>query len=125
MALCMDYFLFARVAAACFGAPTLLGVLWFSDSLSLIMLITGTALGVCCLGAAFSARGVKPDGSVRSSVTTLCIVGIAAGLVWLMSDVSSALQDPGEWIAVAIRLASIGALTVIALESTTVLRNAE
>ena len=111
----MDFYLLARVIAAVFGVPSLLGVLWFADSLGRVLITSGLLMGFCSLAVAFSPRSKLPSGEPRRIVFSLCLVGIVAGLVLVVSDIGGSFEE--EWHVVIMRLAHIAALAAIAIEA--------
>lgn len=110
----MDLHLLARVATACFGLVTLIGVAWFSNSLGPVLITSGLLMGLCSLTVAFLARS-EASRELQRIVFFLCLVGIAAGLVLIANDIRRSFED--EWPAVLMRLVHITALAVIAIEA--------
>jgi hypothetical protein len=72
----------ARVMVGVLGIPTLLGVVWFAESLSHIELITGTVLGTCSL------LSVLVPGQTTASppmiMRMVYVAGILSGVVLVL-----------------------------------------
>ena len=111
----MDAYLLARVIAVVFALPSLLGVLWFADSLGPMLITAGLLVGLCGLTVAFSPRSKLPSGEPRRIVVALCLLGIGGGLVLIVSDISRPFEI--EWHVVTIRLIQIAAPAAIAIEA--------
>ena len=104
----------SRVLVAFFGFTTLLGVLWFSDSLGGAFIIAGVLMGFSSLTIAVVPQRKLSSRTTRRTLVALCVIATGAGLVLLTDDFSASYGI--EWDVVAMRLLHITALTTIAVK---------
>lgn len=110
-----EFYTIARIYVGFMGFIILGGILWFASSLSNAIDIAGTLAGFSGLAAA----SISPDKlyihSVRWVLIGLCSIGISAGLVLVVDDLS---QSNGvgavEWDVVAMKTYHVAALVVMA-----------
>lgn len=109
-------YFWSRLLAGFFGFTTLLGIIWFSDSLGRAVIIAGLLMGFSSIAAALVPARALSNKAVRPLVTILCVVGIGAGLVLVANDVRGPLSKI-EWDVLAIRFLHIGSLAVLAAKA--------
>lgn len=111
----------ARVIAGFLGFTSLVGVIWFGAALSDIEVSGGLVFGLASLTLAVVPKRKLKDTNARRAVTSLCVVGGAAGAILVATNLAS--PYPVEWDVVAINLFNIGALLAIAAKAQMVARN--
>ena len=105
----------ARIYTGFMGPSLLLGVLWFSDTLSNTIIIAGVLAGFSSVAAASISQHKLPIHSARWFLIVLCIIGISAGFVLLVDDLGKPSgAERIEWDVVAIKALDIAALSVLA-----------
>jgi hypothetical protein len=77
-------FVLAKVVVGVLGIPTILGVVWFADSLSSVEIITGSILGLSSLLAAAIPKRMFSRSPMRAFTLLLCGAGIISGLNLLL-----------------------------------------
>lgn len=107
----------SRVLVVFFGLTTLLGVVWFANSLGETVVIVGIIMGLSSLGAAFVSFRMLTSGATRRVLITLCAIGIGAGFILIANDLGASRGI--EWDVVAIRLLHIVALATMAIKQET------
>lgn len=110
-----EFYTIARIYAGFMGFIILGSILWFASSLSNAIDIAGTLAGFSSLAAA----SISPDKlcihSVRRILVGLCSIGISAGLVLVVDDLTQSNGMGGvEWDVVAMKTFDVAALAVMA-----------
>lgn len=105
----------SRMLVAFFGFTTFLGVLWFSDSLGGILIISGVLMGFSSVAISFIPQRKLSSPTTRRTLIMLCVIATGAGFVLLASDFSA--PNGIEWDVVAIRVIHITALATIAIKA--------
>lgn len=110
-----ELYTIARIYAGFMGFTILGGILWFASSISNAIDIAGMLAGFSGLGAA----SISPDKlcihSVRRMLVGFCSIGISAGLVLVVDDLTQSNGvDRVEWDVVAMNTYHVAALAVMA-----------
>ena len=110
-----ELYTIARIYAGFMGFTILGGILWFASSLSNAIDIAGIFAGFSSLAAASISPGKLCIHSVRRILLGLCSIGISAGLVLVVDDLTQSNGIGGvEWDVVAMKTLDVAALAVMA-----------
>ncbi len=107
------FYTLSRVLVAFFGFTMLLGILWFSGSLSRTIIFAGLLMGFSSLAASFVSQSKLSSGTTRRNLVALCVVGISTGLVLVADNLSASRSI--EWDVVSMNIVHISALVAIAI----------
>lgn len=107
----------ARIYAGIMGFIILGGILWFASALSGAIVVAGMTAGASSLIASLIPPRKFSDGAIRRTLIGLCAIGIGAGLVLVVDDLSAPRAI--EWDVVSMKtldIASLAAMATIALK---------
>lgn len=112
---------FSRVTVGFLGFTSLVGVIWFGDAITGVEFTGGLVLGLTSLAVALVPKRKLNHTRARRAVVTLCVAGIAAGMVLVASNMAP--PYPIEWDVIAINLLNVGALVAMAAKARSLPRN--
>jgi hypothetical protein len=106
-----NIYVLSQGIAIFFGLTSLLGVLWFADSLGGVRIFAGIAAGFCYVMVAFFPHNRLTTVAARRFLIALCVIGISAELFLTVIDYSPLLDI--TFSAALIRLLPVAALIVL------------